>query len=74
MSGAQIVAEQESATRPTSRIDSESWDGVAQVGRSRQTSRGAHLDPRVLIRALLRLEPSCTGPVESRSREPGWLS
>ena len=58
MSGAQIVAEQESATRPTSRIDSESWDGIAQVGRI-EKDVARHLDPRVLIRALLRLEPSC---------------
>ena len=62
MSGAQIVAEQESATRPpTSRIDSESWDGVAQVGRI-EKDVARHLDPRVLIRVLLRLETELHGP------------
>jgi hypothetical protein len=50
MSGAQIVAEQESATRPTSRIDSESWDGVAQVGRI-EKDVARHLDRRVVFPA-----------------------
>ena len=33
MSGARIVAEQESATRLTLQIEGERWDGVAEVGR-----------------------------------------
>jgi hypothetical protein len=62
MSSARIVAEQESATRLTLRIETERWDGVAEVGRI-EVDVARHLDPRVSIR-VLRLEPSGTGPVE----------
>jgi hypothetical protein len=63
MNGARIVAEQESATRLTLRIESERWDGVAEVGRI-EIDVARHLDPRVSIR-VLRLETTCNGqPVE----------
>jgi hypothetical protein len=62
MSATRIVAEQESATRLTMRIESERWDGVAEVGRI-EIDVARHLDPRVSIR-VLRLETNCTGAIE----------
>lgn len=62
MTAARIVTEQESATRLTVRIERELWDGIAEIGRI-EIDIARHLDPRVSIR-VLRIEESCTGPVE----------
>lgn len=62
MNGARIVADQESATRLTVRIEAELWDGMAEIGRI-EIDVARHLDPRVSVR-VLRLEESRTGPVE----------
>jgi hypothetical protein len=62
MSGARVVAEQESETRLVVGIERELWDGVTEVGRI-EIDVARHLDPRVSIR-VLRVDRSKTGPVE----------
>jgi hypothetical protein len=62
VSGARILAEQESETRLVVLIERELWDGRAEVG-SIEIDVARHLNPRVSIR-VLRVDSSQTGPVE----------
>ena len=62
MSGARVIAVQESETRLVVRIERELWGGAAEVGRI-EIDVARHLDPRVSIR-VLRVDSSQTGPVE----------
>ncbi len=62
VNGARIVADQESATRLTVRIEAELWDGTADVGRI-EVDLAKHLDPRISI-TVRRLDERSTGPIE----------